>query len=64
MMTKYNLPPLINTASLFPESGDQLTLLSMDEFVRRIPQVGPISQPHTVQPYAICQGRGDFISLA
>ncbi|XP_029731143.2 DNA-binding protein D-ETS-4 isoform X1 [Aedes albopictus] len=40
MMTKYNLPPLINTASLFPESGDQLTLLSMDEFVRRIPQGG------------------------
>lgn len=40
MMSKYNLPPLINTATLFPESGNQLALLSMDEFVRRIPQGG------------------------
>ncbi|XP_062562944.1 DNA-binding protein D-ETS-4 [Armigeres subalbatus] len=40
MMNKYNLPPLINTAALFPENGDQLILLTMDEFVRRIPQGG------------------------
>ncbi|XP_055624532.1 DNA-binding protein D-ETS-4 [Toxorhynchites rutilus septentrionalis] len=39
-MNKYGLTPLANIAALFPESGDQLALLSMDEFVRRIPQGG------------------------
>lgn len=38
-MNKYGLTPLASIAALFPESGDQLALLSMDEFVRRIPQV-------------------------
>ncbi|XP_065078333.1 DNA-binding protein D-ETS-4 [Ochlerotatus camptorhynchus] len=40
VMNKYNLPPLINIGALFPESGDQLAQLTMDEFVRRIPQGG------------------------
>ncbi|XP_055537613.1 DNA-binding protein D-ETS-4 isoform X2 [Wyeomyia smithii] len=39
-MTKYNLAPPANIGVIFPESGEQLARLSMDEFVRRIPQGG------------------------
>ncbi|XP_055595194.1 DNA-binding protein D-ETS-4-like isoform X2 [Uranotaenia lowii] len=39
-MTKYQLMPPVSIAALFPESGDQLVQLPMDEFVRRIPQGG------------------------
>lgn len=39
-MTKYCLPPPANIGQLFPECGAGLAQLSMDEFVRRIPQGG------------------------
>ncbi|XP_058832249.1 DNA-binding protein D-ETS-4 isoform X2 [Topomyia yanbarensis] len=39
-LAKYNLAPPLNIAVLFPESGEQLAQLSIDEFVRRIPQGG------------------------
>ncbi|XP_058458873.1 DNA-binding protein D-ETS-4 isoform X2 [Malaya genurostris] len=39
-LAKYNLTPPVNMAVLFPENGEQLAQLSIDEFVRRIPQGG------------------------